>query len=250
MAPARGKRDARGAEMQPAACSAAITRPISSNGRARPIHFDPQGRARLMTKAPAQDKGAARRSAASACKSALSILAAAALAASGYACASSAGPAREPARGASRPRNSPASPPRRPRPRRAAPAPAPVPSRDAAAPRRHVGRAAGRFRRLADRRLQAMLDAAEGAAATATPIFRACASRSRPTARSPRRRSSSIRRPIPAWKPHAEAALSAVKSCDPLHVPDKYAPYYPQWKTEDRLFRSRSTLTRRFLIHL
>ena len=33
----------------------------------------------------------------------------------------------------------------------------------------------------------------------------------------------------PAWKPHAEAALKAVKGCDPLHVPDKYAEYYPSW---------------------
>jgi len=36
----------------------------------------------------------------------------------------------------------------------------------------------------------------------------------------------------PAWKPQADAALRAVKACDPLHVPDKYAPYYRQWKTK------------------
>jgi hypothetical protein len=40
----------------------------------------------------------------------------------------------------------------------------------------------------------------------------------------------------PAWKPHAEAALKAVKSCDPLKVPDKFAPYYTQWKTKTVFF--------------
>ncbi len=40
----------------------------------------------------------------------------------------------------------------------------------------------------------------------------------------------------PAWKPHAEAALKAVKGCDPLHVPDKYADYYPSWKTRTVYF--------------
>jgi hypothetical protein len=40
----------------------------------------------------------------------------------------------------------------------------------------------------------------------------------------------------PAWKPQADAALRAVKACDPLHVPDKYAPYYRQWKTKTVYF--------------
>jgi hypothetical protein len=40
----------------------------------------------------------------------------------------------------------------------------------------------------------------------------------------------------PAWRPHADAAVKAVKSCDPLHVPDKYAPYYSQWKTKTVFF--------------
>jgi hypothetical protein len=40
----------------------------------------------------------------------------------------------------------------------------------------------------------------------------------------------------PAWKPHAEAALRAVKGCDPLHVPDKYAEYYPSWKSRTVYF--------------
>ena len=40
----------------------------------------------------------------------------------------------------------------------------------------------------------------------------------------------------PAWKPHAEAALKAVKGCDPLHVPDKYAAYYPSWKSRTVYF--------------
>jgi len=40
----------------------------------------------------------------------------------------------------------------------------------------------------------------------------------------------------PAWRPHAEAALRAVKGCDPLHVPDKYAEYYPAWKSRTVYF--------------
>ena len=40
----------------------------------------------------------------------------------------------------------------------------------------------------------------------------------------------------PAWRPHAEAALKAVKGCDPLHVPDKYAEYYPSWKSRTVYF--------------
>jgi len=40
----------------------------------------------------------------------------------------------------------------------------------------------------------------------------------------------------PAWKAHAEAALKAVKGCDPLHVPDKYAEYYPSWKSRTVYF--------------
>jgi hypothetical protein len=40
----------------------------------------------------------------------------------------------------------------------------------------------------------------------------------------------------PAWRPQAEAALRAVKACDPLHVPEKYAPYYQQWKTKTVYF--------------
>jgi hypothetical protein len=40
----------------------------------------------------------------------------------------------------------------------------------------------------------------------------------------------------PAWRPQADAALRAVKSCDPLRVPDKYAAYYRQWKTRTVYF--------------
>lgn len=40
----------------------------------------------------------------------------------------------------------------------------------------------------------------------------------------------------PAWRPHAEAALKAVRGCDPLHVPDKYAEYYPAWKSRTVYF--------------
>ena len=40
----------------------------------------------------------------------------------------------------------------------------------------------------------------------------------------------------PSARPQADAALKAVKSCDPLRVPDKYAPYYAQWKTKTVYF--------------
>jgi colicin import membrane protein len=40
----------------------------------------------------------------------------------------------------------------------------------------------------------------------------------------------------PAWKAHAEAAVKAVKACDPLKVPDKYQPYYSQWKSKTVFF--------------
>ncbi len=39
-----------------------------------------------------------------------------------------------------------------------------------------------------------------------------------------------------AWRAQAEAALKAVKGCDPLHVPDKYAEYYPSWKSRTVYF--------------
>ena len=42
----------------------------------------------------------------------------------------------------------------------------------------------------------------------------------------------------PDWKAHAEAAMRAVKACDPLHVPEKYGPYYTQWKTKTVYFDS------------
>jgi hypothetical protein len=40
----------------------------------------------------------------------------------------------------------------------------------------------------------------------------------------------------PAWRPHADAALRAVKACDPLRVPEKYAAFYRQWKTRTVYF--------------
>ena len=40
----------------------------------------------------------------------------------------------------------------------------------------------------------------------------------------------------PAWKPHAEAAMRAVKSCDPLHIPEKFASLYPAWKSKTVYF--------------
>ena len=45
----------------------------------------------------------------------------------------------------------------------------------------------------------------------------------------------------PAWKPHAESALRAVRKCDPLHVPPEYVPYFEQWKVETIHFDPRET---------
>ncbi len=42
----------------------------------------------------------------------------------------------------------------------------------------------------------------------------------------------------PDGKAHAEAAMRAIKACDPLHVPEKYGPYYAQWKTKTVYFDS------------
>jgi colicin import membrane protein len=45
----------------------------------------------------------------------------------------------------------------------------------------------------------------------------------------------------PAWRPHAESAMRAVKKCDPLHVPPQYAPYFEEWKVETIHFDPRET---------
>jgi outer membrane biosynthesis protein TonB len=45
----------------------------------------------------------------------------------------------------------------------------------------------------------------------------------------------------PAWRPHAESAMRAVKKCDPLHVPPEYAPFFEQWKIETIHFDPRET---------
>jgi hypothetical protein len=42
----------------------------------------------------------------------------------------------------------------------------------------------------------------------------------------------------PDGKANAEAAMRAVKACDPLRVPEKYGPYYAQWKTKTVYFDS------------
>ncbi len=39
----------------------------------------------------------------------------------------------------------------------------------------------------------------------------------------------------PAWQPLAESAMRAVRKCDPLPVPDRFKPYYDQWR--DRIVR-------------
>jgi len=46
----------------------------------------------------------------------------------------------------------------------------------------------------------------------------------------------------PAWRPHAESALRAVRKCDPLHVPPQYAPYFEQWRTKTIHFDPQSAL--------
>ena len=45
----------------------------------------------------------------------------------------------------------------------------------------------------------------------------------------------------PAWRPHAESAMRAVKKCDPLRVPPQYAPYFEEWKIETIHFDPRET---------
>lgn len=42
----------------------------------------------------------------------------------------------------------------------------------------------------------------------------------------------------PEWRPVADAAVRAVKTCGPLHIPSDFAPYYPQWKVETIFFDS------------
>ncbi len=36
----------------------------------------------------------------------------------------------------------------------------------------------------------------------------------------------------PAWRAHAESAVRAVLKCNPLRVPQQYAPYFEQWKNK------------------
>ena len=36
--------------------------------------------------------------------------------------------------------------------------------------------------------------------------------------------------PDPAWSPHAESALRAVSKCNPMKVPQQYAPYFEHWR--------------------
>jgi colicin import membrane protein len=41
----------------------------------------------------------------------------------------------------------------------------------------------------------------------------------------------------PAWRPLAESALRAVRKCNPLPVPDRFKPYYDEWKGRVVRFR-------------
>ncbi len=34
----------------------------------------------------------------------------------------------------------------------------------------------------------------------------------------------------PAWRPLAESAVRAIRECDPLPVPDRFKPYYDEWR--------------------
>ncbi len=36
----------------------------------------------------------------------------------------------------------------------------------------------------------------------------------------------------PAWRAHAESAVRAALKCNPLRVPEQFAPYYQQWKSK------------------
>jgi hypothetical protein len=41
----------------------------------------------------------------------------------------------------------------------------------------------------------------------------------------------------PAWRPLADSALRAVRKCNPLPVPDRFKPYYEEWKGRVVRFR-------------
>jgi colicin import membrane protein len=45
-----------------------------------------------------------------------------------------------------------------------------------------------------------------------------------------------------AWRPHAESAIRATLKCNPLHVPEQFAPYYEQWKMKTIHFDPRDAL--------
>ena len=34
------------------------------------------------------------------------------------------------------------------------------------------------------------------------------------------------------WRPDADSAMRATLKCNPLHVPEQFAPYYQQWKSK------------------
>ena len=46
----------------------------------------------------------------------------------------------------------------------------------------------------------------------------------------------------PAWRAHAESAVRAVLKCNPLRVPQQYAPYFEQWRTKTVHFDPQSAL--------
>ena len=43
----------------------------------------------------------------------------------------------------------------------------------------------------------------------------------------------------PAWKPHAESAWRAAMKCNPMRVPQQFAPYFEQWRSKTIYFDPR-----------
>ena len=105
----------------------------------------------------------------------------------------------------------------------------------AAAPSAHAGDAGGRFRRLADRRLPACWTPPAGAYPTAIPTIRGArrAEVGRRARRPAKARQSALGSRLEAA---GGSRAKSGQSCDPLKVPDKYAPYYTQWKTKTVYF--------------
>ncbi len=49
----------------------------------------------------------------------------------------------------------------------------------------------------------------------------------------------------PAWQPLADSAMRAVRKCDPLPVPDRFKPYYDEWRDRSSGFEAPTQCTPR-----